>query len=50
MQGYLSTRVVVDDLRPEVVQTWVQSGLALSPFAFTETRFSVDWVIAWAMH
>ena len=27
----------------------MQTGLALTPFAFAETRFSVDWAIAWAL-
>ena len=28
---------------------WIQTGLALTPFAFAETTYSVDWAIAWAM-
>ena len=29
---------------------WVPSGtLALTPFAFSETRYSVDWTLAWTM-
>ena len=27
----------------------IQTGLAFTPFAFADTRYSVDWAIAWAM-
>ena len=49
MQGYISTRQEVSCLSPEHAQWWVQSWLALTPFAFTETRYFVDWVLAWSL-
>ena len=36
-------------LSSEEASIWIQTGLALAPFAFADTRYSVDWAIAWAM-
>ena len=49
MKGYLSTCLDPEGMSCEVASTWIQTGLALTPFAFAETRFSVDWALAWAL-
>ena len=49
MKGYLSTCLDPEGMPSEVASTWIQTGLALTPFAFAETRFSVDWALAWAL-
>ena len=36
-------------LSSEEASIWIQTGLALTPLAFAETSYSVDWAIAWAM-
>ena len=49
MKGYLATCLDPEGMPSEVASTWIQTGLALTPFAFAETRFSVDWALAWAL-
>ena len=49
MKGYLSTCLDPDRMSCELASTWIQTGLALTPFAFAETRFSVDWALARAL-
>ena len=49
MKGYLATCLDPSGLSCELASTWIQTGLALTPFAFAETRFSVDWALAWAL-
>ena len=49
MKGYLSTCLDPEGMPCEVASTWIQTGLALTPIAFAETRFSVDWALAWAL-
>ena len=49
MKGYLATCADPEGMPSEVASTWIQTGLTLTPFAFAETRFSVDWALAWAL-
>ena len=48
-QRYVSSALDPASLSSEEASIWIQTGLALTPFAFAETRHSVDWAIAWAM-
>ncbi len=49
VQRYVDTCLEPATLSCEAASTWIQTGLALTPFAFAETRYSVDWAIAWAL-
>ena len=49
MKGYLATCLDPEGMPSEVASTWIQTGLAFTRFAFAETRFSVDWALAWAL-
>ena len=49
LKGYLATCLDPSALSSELASTWIQTGLALTPFTFAETRFSVDWALAWAL-
>ena len=49
LKGYLATCLEPSALSSELASTWIQTGLALTPFAFAETRFSVDWALGWAL-
>ena len=40
IKGYLATCLDPSGLSSELASTWIQTGLALTPFAFAETRFS----------
>ena len=48
-QRYVSSAQDPESLSSEEASIWIQTGLALTPFAFADTRHSVDWAIAWAM-
>ena len=48
-QRYVSSAQDPESLSSEEASIWIQTGLALTPFAFADTRYSVDWAIAWAM-
>ena len=48
-QKYISSSSDPVALSSEEASIWIQTGLALTPFAFAETSYSVDWAIAWAM-
>ncbi len=48
VKGYLGTCWEASALSCDLASTWIQTGLALTPFAFSETRYSV-WALAWAM-
>ena len=48
-QRYVSSALDPATRSSEEASIWIQTGLALTPFAFAETRHSVDWAIAWAM-
>ena len=49
LKGYLGTCLSPSALSSDLASTWLQTGLALTPFAFAETRYSVDWALAWTM-
>ena len=48
-QRYVASAQDPETLSSEEASIWIQTGLALTPFAFADTRYSVDWAIAWAM-
>ena len=48
-QRYVNSAQDPEMLSSEEASIWIQTGLALAPFAFADTRYSVDWAIAWAM-
>ena len=48
-QRYVDSAQDPEMLSSEEASIWIQTGLALAPFAFADTRYSVDWAIAWAM-
>ena len=48
-QRYVSSALDPASLSSEEASKWIQTGLTLTPFAFAETRHSVDWAIAWAI-
>ena len=48
-QRYVAPAQDPETLSSEEASIWIQTGLALTPFAFADTRYSVDWAIAWAM-
>ena len=48
-QRYVSSAQDPESLSSEGASIWIQTGLALTLFAFADTRYSVDWAIAWAM-
>ena len=43
---FLRTRKSIDDMSAQECASWVQTGLALAPFAGCVTRHSCDWTIA----
>ena len=49
IEQLLSTAVPASNMSEEECGHWVQSGLALTPFAGCHTRFSVDWAICWSL-
>ena len=46
---FLETRRPVDEMDAKECATWVQSGLALAPFAGCVTKYTCDWAIAWSL-
>ena len=49
VETLLATVVPPAEMNEEECGLWIQSGLALTPFAGCRTRFSVDWTICWAL-
>ena len=49
LTGFLHRTLSSQDLTPQEMQQWVQSGLALSPLVATCTQYSVDFCLAWAL-
>ena len=49
VQDYISTRTRVADMSSEECAAWVQSGLALTPFAGCSTHTSFDWTMTWSL-
>ena len=49
VETLLATVVPPAEMSEEECGLWIQSGLALTPFAGCRTRFSVDWTVCWAL-
>ena len=49
VQDFISTRTRVADMSSEECAAWVQSGLALTPFAGCSTHTPFDWTMAWSL-
>ena len=49
LTGFLHRTLSSQDLTPQEMQQWVQSGLPLSPLVATCTQYSVDFCLAWAL-
>ena len=48
-QDFLATRKATKYMTPSECAVWVQSGLALTPFAGCSTHTSFDWTLAWSL-
>ena len=46
---FLGSRRPVNDMNAQECAAWVQSGLALAPFAGWVTKRTCDWTIAWSL-
>ena len=46
---FLDTRRPLSDIGAIECAAWVQSGLALAPFAGCVTKYTCDWVVAWSL-
>ena len=46
---FLSTRRPLEEIDSTESSVWIQTGLALTPFAGCVTQHTCDWTIAWSL-
>ena len=49
VSDFLDTRKPLNEIGVTECAAWVQSGLALAPFAGCVTKYTCDWTIAWSL-
>ncbi len=49
VRDFLDTRRSLNEIGSTECAAWVQSGLALAPFAGCVTKYTCDWTIAWSL-
>ena len=49
VSDFLDTRKPLNEIDATECAAWVQSGLALAPFAGCVTKYTCDWTIAWSL-
>ena len=49
VSDFLDTCRPLDEIDAKECAAWVQSGLALAPFAGCVTKYTCDWTIAWSL-
>ena len=49
VSDFLDTRRPLEEVSAKECAAWVQSGLALAPFAGCVTKYTCDWTVAWSL-
>ena len=49
VQDFLATRRPMEEIDSAECAAWVQTGLALTPFAGCVAQHTCDWTVAWAL-